>query len=219
MSTAWFLQSQCSLIYLRSVQTKRASKGKESILYGARSLCYGLGNLPGRLVFSLHSDNSKVSLLLSTMHKSKIRINRWWIFGHGRKSTFAVFYSSAMAEMHFFSFCSFRPWPKRCFCCFSLIGRGRKPIFSVFRVSSAAEEHFFAISAFRRPPMDCFHCFSRFVGRRRAVFSIFHSSLTSETLFFSFSAFRSRATDYFHRFLFFRGVGNIACGIFRFSQT
>lgn len=41
-----------------------------------RSLCYGLGNLPDRLVFSLHSDNSKVSLLLSTMHKSKIRINR-----------------------------------------------------------------------------------------------------------------------------------------------
>ena len=41
-----------------------------------RSLCYGLGNLPSCLVFSLHSDNSKVSLLLSTMHKSKIRINR-----------------------------------------------------------------------------------------------------------------------------------------------
>ena len=233
VSAAWFLQSQCSLIYLKSVQTKGTSKGKESILYGGRSLCYDLGNLPGRLVFSLHSDNSKVSQLLSTMDKSKIRINRWWIFGHGRKSTFAVFYSSAMAEMHFFSFCSFRPWPKLCFCCFSLIGRGRKPIFSVFRVSSVDDECFFCnfrvssvddglfslFFAFRRSTTSSFQHFLLVACKRNTVFCIFCSSLASETLFFSFSAFRLRAMNSFQHFLLVACKRNVVFLIFCISLT
>lgn len=116
-----------------------------------------------------------------------VKVGRQWGFGRGRKSAFSVFSSSAVAETQYFPFCSFRPWPKLCFCCFLLIGHGRKPIFIVFSLSAVADERFsasfsfssvddeqfLAFLAFRRPTTSSFWRFSCFVGRRRAIFRIF----------------------------------------------
>lgn len=57
---------ECSLTSAKSVQpdlfkvsaNEANIKGKESILYGGRSLCYDLGNLPGRFLFVGHGRNA-----------------------------------------------------------------------------------------------------------------------------------------------------------------
>ncbi|MGP1452207.1 MAG: hypothetical protein ACTTJ9_02055, partial [Segatella oris] len=83
---------------------------------------------------------------------------------------FAIFYSSAAAEMQFLLFFTHPPWRKCNFCCFLPVRRGGKPIFSVFcvsstddghlsasfRISSADDEHLSAIFAFRRPTTGAF---------------------------------------------------------------
>ena len=192
-------------MYLKSVQTKRTSKGKESILYGGAKPLLRPWKPPGpsciqpaliiprSRYFSLSCINQRLELIDDGF--------------------------SAMAESQLLPFFIRRPWPKCIFSHFVAFGRGRKPIFSVFRISSAAEEHFFAISAFRRPPTDCFHCFSCFGGRRRAFFRNFCISSAADGLFslffcvssvddecfFAISAFRRPPTDCFLRFSCFVG--------------
>ena len=129
------------------------------------------------VLYSAGIDNSKVSLLLATMHKSKIRINRWWIFGHGRKSIFAVFYSSA-AEEHFFAISAFCRSTTDCFHRFSCFGGRRRTIFTVFCVSSVDDECFFAISAFRLRATNDFQRFPFFRGVGNAACGIFRFSQT-----------------------------------------
>ena len=124
VSAAWLMQSQCSLIYLKSVQTKRASKGKAkhplrgpkpllrpwnairlqsstrslwleasvTALETSRAVLYSAGILiiPRSRYFSLPCINQRLELTddrFSTMAESQL---------------LPFFYSSAMAEMHFF---------------------------------------------------------------------------------------------------------------------
>ena len=60
------------------------------------------------------------------------------------------FWFSAVAEMFFFAFFARRPWPKRCFSCFSSFGHGRKLVFRVFYSSAVAERRKWGIFAFPR---------------------------------------------------------------------
>ncbi|MFC2702103.1 MAG: hypothetical protein ACFN05_10750, partial [Segatella oris] len=61
-----------------------------------------------------------------------------------------------------FHFCSFRPRPNLCFCCFLLIGHGRKLIFVVFSLSAVAAERFSASFPFSSVDDERFFAFSHF---------------------------------------------------------
>ena len=119
-------------------------------------------------------------------------LRHFFSFGRGRNAVFAVSRFSAMAETHFFSFLSFRPRPKRGFCCFLLIRRGGKPIFSVFPVSAVAETLFLLFSI--HPP------------RRKADFRVFCSSYPYERLFLPFFIDCTPTKRGFQRFLLVVGV-------------
>jgi len=101
-------------------------------------------------------------------------LRHFFSFGRGRNAVFAVSRFSAMAETHFFSFLSFRPRPKRGFCCFLLIRRGGKPIFSVFPVSAVAETLFLLFSIHPPRRKADFRRFLSVVPLRKAVFAVFY---------------------------------------------
>ena len=102
-----------------------------------------------------------------------VKVGRQWGFGRGRKSAFSVFSSSAVAETQYFPFCSFRPRPNLCFCCFLLIGHGRKPISVVFSLSAVADERFSASFSFSSVDDERFSAFSHFHSWMMNVFSYF----------------------------------------------
>ena len=74
-----------------------------------------------------------------------------FMFLVGRESRFeGVFAFLVGRESRFEAVFQFRPWPKRCFCCFPLIRRGGKSIFVVFSVSAVVEMQLLLFSI--RPP-------------------------------------------------------------------
>ena len=119
--------------------------------------------------------------------------------------------------MLFLPFLVFRPWPKRCFCCFLLFGHGRKSIFAVFPVSAVAETLFLLFSIhpprrkadFRRflsvvPLRKAVFCrFLLIVPLRNAVFHVFCVSSTDYEHFSAVFAFRRPTMSVFSRFLQF----------------
>ena len=173
VSAAWLMQSQCSLIYLKSVQTKRVSKGKESILYGARSLCYSLGTQYAYKVPRAHFGPKPLlrpwkppglSCIQPALIIPRSRYFSLPCINQRLELTDDGF--SAMAESQLLPFFIRRPWPKCIFSHFVAFGRGRKPIFSVFRVSAAADGLFSLFFAFRRSPMSVFSHFLHFAHER-----------------------------------------------------
>ena len=76
-------------------------------------------------------------------------------------------------ENRFEALFQFRPWPKRCFCCFLLFGHGRKPIFSVFCPSYPYERLFLPFFIDCTPTKRGFSRFLLVVGVRKTVFRRF----------------------------------------------
>ena len=107
--------------------------------------------------------------------------------------------------MQFSPFFVFRPWPKRCFCCFLLFGDARKSIFSVFLLSAAAETLFLLFSAHPSP--------------RKAFFSCFLLIRALGKPFFLFSAHPSPRKAIFLCFLFIRDLGKPFFPVFCSSET
>ena len=184
VSAAWLLQSQCSLIYLKSVQTKGTSKGKESILYGRRSLCYGLGTQYAYRVPRAHFGSKP--LLRPWKPPGPSCIQPALIIPRSRYFSLPCINQrleliddgfSAMAESQFLPFFIRRP-PKSIFSQFlHFVGR-RRTVFTVFRVSSVDDECFFAISAFRLRATNDFQRFPFFRGVGNAACGIFRFSQT-----------------------------------------
>ena len=73
-----------------------------------------------------------------------------WFLPHGGNTVFRIFVVSPMAEMLFFAFLLFLPWPKHCFLHFCCFRHGRNTVFRIFVVSPMAEMQISAISGF--PP-------------------------------------------------------------------
>ena len=225
-------------MYLKSVQTKRTSKGKESILYGGgRSLCYSLGTQYAYKVPRAHFGPKPLlrpwkppglSCIQPALIIPRSRYFSLPCINQRLELTDDGF--SAMAESQLLPFFIRRPWPKCIFSHFVAFGRGRNAVFAVFHSSAVAESRF---SAFRRPPTDCFHYFSCFVGRRRAFFRNFCISAAADGLFslffcvssvddecfFAISAFRRPPTDCFLRFSRFVGQRRAVFSIFHSSLT
>ena len=208
------MQSQCSLIYLKSVQTKRASKGKaKHPLRGPKPLL--------RPWNAIHLQSSTRSLWLeasvTALETSRAVLYSAGILINLRSRYFSLpcinqrlelidDEFSAMAESQFLPFFIRRP-PKSIFSQFlHFVGR-RQTVFIVFHVSAAADGLFSLFFAFRRSTMSVFSQFLHFAYERRMIFSVFHSSEGWEMQPAAFFGFPKRRKADFRCFSCFPMLG------------
>ena len=121
--------------------------------------------------------------------------------------------------MQFSPFFVFRPWPKRCFCCFLLFGDARKSIFSVFSLSVVPETLFLLFSAHPSPRKAIFYRFLLIRALGKPFFSVFCSSEPSESHFSLFSAHPRPRKAIFFCFLLIRALGKPFFSVFCSSET
>ena len=116
--------------------------------------------------------------------------------------------------MQFSPFLVFRPWRKRCFCCFysSAVAESRFSAFFVRRTPTKRSfSHFLLVVPLRK---TVFRRFSHFVDRRRACFCIFWLSEGLKTHFSAFFAFLRSRKAIFPRFPLIRGLGRSFFSVF-----